>query len=97
MERFTYAEAEWQEIVDCLGLLAHPVIRDEVIRHIADAFSALASGVPDAPLTLELDDAGAVAVHRARHLAASADRPSDNALAAIAEAEQIIREHQRRR
>ncbi|MFM9108158.1 MAG: hypothetical protein ACKOWF_15830 [Chloroflexota bacterium] len=97
MERFTFAEADWQEILVLLGTLAHPAIRPEVISRVADAVAAIATRVPDAPLTLELDDAGAVAVHRARHQATLAERPSENAVAAIAEAEQIIREHQRRR
>jgi hypothetical protein len=96
MESFTATELEWQDILGCLPLLTHPTIRDEVIMRLVKMVMDQATGNPDNEITLELDDAGAVAVRRARHMSERADGPSDEAAAAIAEAEAIIREHQKR-
>jgi hypothetical protein len=96
MESFTYSELEWHDILGCLPLLVNPTIREEVVGPLVDRVVAMRSGDPDALLTLELDDASSVAVHRARHMCLSAELPSEEAMAAIAEAEAIIREHQQR-
>jgi hypothetical protein len=96
VERLTATYAEWQAIVDAMPSLAHPSIRPAVIAGIAAQLAEQAGDRDDEPITLSLDDAGAVAVHRARHLLSANAGRTDAAVSAIAEAEAIIREHQRR-
>ena len=97
MERLTATCEEWHAIIEALASLSHPSIRQSVQDGIAERLAEHPCSEPHASVTLELDDAGAVAVHRARHQASGDARRSDEANSAIAAAESIIREHQQRR
>ncbi|MGI9253436.1 MAG: hypothetical protein ACR2J8_06805 [Thermomicrobiales bacterium] len=95
MEEFTATRREWQALLAVMPSLANPSIRPAVIDRIVELLGNDDAAAGD-DVTLSLDDACAVAVHRARHLLSRENARTEEASLAIAEAEAIIRDHQRR-
>ena len=97
MPRMTLSRAEWLAVADELAGPHH----DAAPPGLAERVHALLPGVPgdwpDQPAALELDEGSADAVRSVLASLAGRDPAAGQRSASVAEADAIVRAHQRRR
>jgi hypothetical protein len=96
MPRIVLALAEWQAIARELAADHTEAPPPGLAERVAGLLAQAPEGWPDQPYALELDEAAAAAVRDLRAAISGRDPDAWQRAASVAEAVEIVRDHQRR-
>lgn len=96
MARIVMALAEWRAVAHELAGSHNAMTPPGLLERISDLLSQAPRDWPGQQFALELDASSAEAVQRAHDALIERDPDAGQRLASVAEAEQIIRDHQQR-
>ena len=96
MPRLTHTRAEWLAVADEL-VAPHRPAPPGLAERVRALLREVPAGWPDQPATLELDEGSAEAVRAVLAALAGRDPAAGQRSASVAEAEAIVRAHQRDR
>lgn len=96
MPRLTHTLAEWMAIAKELRAPNRAAALPGLAERVQDLLAQAPDGWPEQSYTLELDDACAESVRAVHAALAGSDPAAWQRAASVAEADAIVREHQRR-
>lgn len=97
MPRIVLSLQEWQTVARELAADHNVTAPPGLVERVQALLAQAHNGWPDQPFGLELDEGGAEAVQAAHRSLGGNDPAAGQRSASVAEADAIVRDHQRRR